>query len=88
MTDEEIEKAIELCESENLPCQECAYWKISIQGYNCRNALIRDMHDYINRLKAENEKLKDTLNAVENYEINLRGNLEECVDKIYGVRLL
>lgn len=64
MTDEEIEKAIELCESENLPCQECAYWKISLQGNNCRNVLIRDMHDYINRIKAENAKLKAVDNRV------------------------
>lgn len=64
MTDKEIEKALDRCKIEDLPCQECAYWHIATQGYNCRNALIRDVADYINRLKVESEKLKAVDNRV------------------------
>lgn len=83
MTDEEIEKALELCKSEDLPCQECAYWHIATQGYNCRNALIRDVADYINRLKAEQEdmhgKIMNLRTYIDNHEEIWKRNAE--IDK-------
>lgn len=85
MTDEEIEKellnlcSIDLTDKQNY--DNCG--RLIIPKYN---DIIHKTLDYINRLKAENEKLKDTLNAVENDEINLRGNLEECVDKLEHIR--
>ena len=85
MTDEEIEKAVKICESEKLPCQDCAYWKISTQGYNCRNVLIRDMHDYINRLKVENENMHGELMSykayIDNYEEIWKSNAERKIRK-------
>lgn len=81
MTDEEIEKALERCKSEDLPCQECAYWHIATQGYNCRNALIRDVSDYINRLKADNATLQDENRRVLDWKRRQEDFINKAIDR-------
>lgn len=86
MTDEEIEKALEICKSESLPCYECAYWNISTQGYNCRNALIRDVFDYINRLKAENAMLRISDDSKGKCTLEQHGEIHRLQDELKQVR--
>lgn len=74
MTDEEIEKRLYSVQDNKGCCEHCF------------GELAEDALDYIHRLKAENEKIKDTLNAIENDEINLRGNLEECLGQLEQIR--
>lgn len=57
MTDNEIIKALECCQREyDKNCKQCPYNKYSITG--CRGELRKDTLDFINRLQAENERLK------------------------------
>ena len=62
MTDKEIEKALELCTrvSTDCSCLVCPYKKYSC-GVQCVGKLTNDVRDYINRLKAENERLSTEL---------------------------
>ena len=59
MTDEEIEKALEIhYRRGGLPdCETCPYFNEFCHG-DCLRTLGKDMQDYINRLKAENAILK------------------------------
>lgn len=94
MTDEEIEKALkEMTLTLNWGTVE-RIGAVSTDGSGDNKhggvpkdiAVIQAALDYINRLKAENVKLKETLNAIENDEINLRGNLEECLGQLKQIR--
>ena len=53
LTDSEIVKALECCVNEKT-CKNCAY-----SGRSCLTPLKRDTLDLINRLQAENERLKE-----------------------------
>lgn len=67
MTDEEIERALEIhYRRGGLPnCETCPYYKEFCHG-DCLRAFGKDMQDYITRLKAENDILKK--NAAEAYQ--------------------
>ena len=58
LTDSEIVKALECCKYEyDTKCELCCYNFYSRTG--CRSELRRNALDLINRLQAENERLKD-----------------------------
>ena len=54
MTDNKIIKALECCKNDGIICYECPYKKTN----GCMEKLSADALDLINRLQAENEKLK------------------------------
>ena len=54
LTDAEIEKALECCISDVAHCFECPY----NDNAECNFILIRNSFNYINRLKAENERFR------------------------------
>ena len=58
LTDKEIVKALECCGSNAYLCGECPYKRID----NCELKLSADALDLINRLQAENERLKNANN--------------------------
>ena len=55
LTDEEIVKALECCNREEVDCENCPYHKKNI---TCYVAWCEDTLDLIHRLQAENEELK------------------------------
>lgn len=81
MTDEQIEKGLICCLADDA-CKYCPYY----DKCDTHLILLRDINDYINRIKSENKKLKDTLNAIESDLINARGNLENCLDEKEQIR--
>lgn len=62
MTDNEIKKALEICASDNLGCEDgCPY---VTKSNSC--SLKKDTLDLINRLQAENLKLLSNLTSLQN----------------------
>lgn len=59
LTDSEIVKALEICQKphDNNTCNNCKYKR----NFGCRDALCNDILDLINRLQAENERLRTQL---------------------------
>ena len=55
MTDEQIIKALEICQGphDNDTCRNCLY---NSKTYGCRDRLCNDVLDLLNRLKAERDK--------------------------------
>ena len=76
LTDSEIVKALEVCD--NSFCEDCKYHD---KLFNCRDNLIRDALDLINRLQAENERLGITVNSYKKMYEDIQ-HLEMKVDKI------
>lgn len=56
MTDNEIKKALECCLIADSKCADCHF---SFERHFCKNALLRQTLDLINRLEAEIERLKE-----------------------------
>lgn len=55
LTDEEIEKALEICGVTTNDCTECPY---EINKICCVNRIEKDTYNYIQRLKAETKNSK------------------------------
>ena len=76
MTDNEIVKALEVCD--NSFCEDCKYHD---KLFNCRDNLIRDALDLINRLQAENERLtKENTILSQNADTAFQDGLNEAQD--------
>ena len=59
MTDTEIKKALECCSMSSYPaCRDCPYHDDYVNR-DCINKRNADIKDLINRLQAENERLKE-----------------------------
>ena len=56
LTDNEIVKALECCNKND--CRTCPYGKYNVTGWCCMPKARKDALDLINRLQAENERLK------------------------------
>lgn len=69
LTDEEIKKALECCiPSYNKKCDMCPYEKLKPTVFGktlCSEYMRQDIFDLINRLQAENERLKIRLRKAE-----------------------
>ena len=78
MTDKEIEKALYICAEEY--CTECPYFRV-----NCRQKNI-DVLDYINRLKAEIERLKRSDQSKEDCTINQHVEIHRLRDEVKQIR--
>ena len=76
MTDEEIIKALALCSSEHLGCEDgCPYIPRDIKAQFCSDALKKDALDLINRQKAEIKRLENHSKEVaENCTFVMREN--------------
>lgn len=62
LTDKEIVKALECCSEED-KCKECPYYNKG--NFKCLNyKFFKDLLDLINRLQAENERLKNAYKQV------------------------
>lgn len=70
LTDSEIVKTLECCKSDTALCNECPYDKIG----ECIEKMCADSIDLINRLQAENERLKKAY--LRNQEIFAKQSLE------------
>ena len=55
LTDEEIVKALEYCYADENNCKRCPYMAVD----KCHKVHTKDVLDLINRLKEENERLKN-----------------------------
>lgn len=87
MTDEEIEKALEIhYRRGGLPdCETCPYYDEFCHG-DCLRAFGKDMQDYINRLKTEIAGLTGALEATKTDNNNLTRTLEECNEELKQIR--
>jgi hypothetical protein len=66
LTDTEIKKALKICGTYKGKCTDCPAF-IKVDRSNCKKVLLGAL-DIINRLQAENERLKENLNIeLENY---------------------
>lgn len=85
MTDEQIEKAIECCiKGDCLHCPNMQH--NSIGATVCKQRLITVVPDYINRLKAENERLKQSDMSKENCTIEQHAEIHKLRDELEQVR--
>ena len=98
MTDNEIIKAFEICESTSLGCVDCPYYSRKADE-KCLPNLMRDVLDLINRQQAEIAELKEKnsglalglLYEVVNEDEQLRNEItkvavseayKECIEKV------
>ena len=67
-TDKEIKKALGYCTSVAYRgvCKDCAYVKFKMTDEGCLTPMLKGVLDLINRLEAENERLKYLLEREEN----------------------
>lgn len=87
MTDEQIEKALKCCTSNNCDyCNECPVDKKSKEDCNCGQVLAKAALGYIERLKTENANLTVALEVAETDKDNLARTLEECNEELTDIR--
>lgn len=79
MTNEEIEKACELCAQKGDTCKGCPYESDDIP---CLQQLPADCLVYINRLKDEIAGLTGAVEALKTDNTNLTRTLEECNEEL------
>ena len=66
MTDNEIIKALEICNSMSIRCGNCSYYQIPHKdGKSCSEIMLDDAIDLINRQKAE---IKNLNRAIKNFK--------------------
>lgn len=69
MTDNEIIKALECCKTWN--CEKCINRNRAKTATNCRNELVSEIFDLINRQKAEISKLQSDQYAIDKFARDL-----------------
>lgn len=83
MTDKEIEKALEVCGLSDLDCKDCPYFD---NVATCLGRKDRDAYDYIQRLKAEIERLKRSDQSKEDCTINQHVEIHRLRDEVKQIR--
>ena len=84
LTDSEIIKALECCSEEN-KCRQCPYYNKG--NFKCLNyKFFKDLLDLINRLQAENERLKKSLKEQGKRLAIERGQKYEQIDIIIKLK--
>lgn len=79
LTDSEIIKALSICSNENGICSECPY---SDDYTNCNTRIATDTLDLINRLQAENERLKNCVKSEDEVMDIAKRTMEPLVKEI------
>lgn len=87
MTDKDIIKALGLCTSEHLGCEDgCPYiptgMKIAMGEDACETALLKDARDLINRQQAEIEYLKKVIETMTNEQILSATEAKKEIDRL------
>ena len=81
MTDNEIIKALEICQNENGMCSDCPY---SDDYTNCNTRIAKDVLDLINRQKAEIEVKRGGWIELPSNGIGNTAECSVCHDSVYG----
>lgn len=80
LTDAEVKKALECCVGDNdgKNCFDCPLWEID----DCQEQLLLDALDLINRLQAENERLKSDVSVSRDAYMSMKDRYEYEKEKV------
>ena len=79
LTDNEVVKALECCRDIDIKCETCQLWTDS----ECTEVLYQATINLINRLQAENERLKDCIDEQDIEIARLWKRIEEAKAEAY-----